>query len=547
MRHEDQERILTEVQSRVVARAVERAQGKGPRLDEVVAEAVYYERIRLKDEPSSKRKKADVAFWSDVEARMRRASDRVLSDLVRQAVAHYANEIAGNFDDRVYRAVTRAGVPAMGVLLNAMSPKRLVTQLPELPSVDDALLLEGETEQLRRLHELGTVILVPTHVSNMDSILCGYALFRLGLPPFIHGAGLNLFSNPLIGYFMHNLGAYTVDRRKKDPLYKDVLKEYATLTLEHGYDNIFFPGGTRSRSGALEKKLKLGLLGTGISAYVHNLRRGREGPKVFVVPATISYQLVLEAETLIDDFLKEVGKSRYIISDDEFSRPKRVFEFVRQLFSLDSKIHFVVGRAYDPFGNPVDDDGNSLDPRGRVIDTERYVWRDGEPVIDPQRDGEYTRELGERLAEAYAKDSLIQSTQVTARAILSILRRNNPDVELVRLLRAGAPHEDMELSAVYEETRRLLTELRGMHARGGIRLGPLVLSGSADEVVGDGLRHFAIYHTTPAAQRRGDRVFPTDRALLFYYSNRLEGYRLERDQAYAPALSKDHRSLRVAA
>src|SRR5262249_10156551 len=154
----------------------------------------------------------------------------------------YAEEISGNFDDRVYQAVTRVLPPALGLLLNAVSPQRLVRRLPDLPNIDDAILIQGETEQLKRLHEIGTVILVPTHVSNLDSIVIGYALYRLGLPPFIYGAGLNLFSNPLISFFMHNLGAYTVDRKKTDPLYKEVLKEYATLTLENGYDNIFFPG-----------------------------------------------------------------------------------------------------------------------------------------------------------------------------------------------------------------------------------------------------------------------------------------------------------------
>ena len=43
----------------------------------------------------------------------------------------------------------------------------------------------------------------------MDSLVLGYAIYRLGLPPVIYGAGLN-FSNLLVG-FMHNLGAYTVD------------------------------------------------------------------------------------------------------------------------------------------------------------------------------------------------------------------------------------------------------------------------------------------------------------------------------------------------
>ncbi len=547
MRPEDQERILTELTGRITERVTARHARGSQRLDEALADSVYYETRRLREEEPSSKKAGDEAFWRELQRNMRGASDRIHRDLVRRAVSRYGHEIAGNFDERVYQAVTRAGVPALGLLLNAVSPKRLVTGLPELPRIEDALVVQGETEHLRRLHEVGTVILVPTHVSNLDSIVVGYALWRLGLPPFLYGAGLNLFQNPLMGFFMHNLGAYTVDRKKTDPLYKEVLKEYCTLTLEAGYDNIFFPGGTRSRSGAVEKKLKLGLLGCGVNAFVNNLNRGKPNPRVFIVPATLSFQLVLEAETLIDDFLKEVGKSRYIISDDEFSRPKRVFDFIRQLFSLDSKIFFTLGRGSDPFGNYVDDEGNSLDPSGRVIDPERYVLVGGVPAHHAQRDAEYTREVGEKVADAFMRDAVIQSTHVTARAIFDLLRRQNPEVELVRLLRAGGPREEMLLRDVYDEAERLLVELRGLCARGGVRLGPVVSAGNAEDVVTDGLRHFSIYHHNAAAIRRGDRVFPTDRALLFYYQNHLEGYRLGRREGMAPALSADHRTLRVAA
>ena len=68
-----------------------------------------------------------------------------------------------------------------------------------------------------------------------------------GLPPTTYGAGKNLFSNPFISFFMRNLGAYRVDRRLRFELYKDVLKEYSTVLLEHGYHSLFFPGGTRCR------------------------------------------------------------------------------------------------------------------------------------------------------------------------------------------------------------------------------------------------------------------------------------------------------------
>lgn len=510
-------------------------------LEEVLANSIYFEKKRVKEDRESPSRDQDAAFWSEAHKRLNNTPDRELKDMLSGVVERYAREIAGNFNDNVYRFTTKVLPTGLSLLFNAVSPKRLLQSLPAFPRLDESIIVQGEVEHLRRLHEAGTVLLLPTHVSNIDSIAVGYAIYRSGLPPFIYGAGLNLFTNPLLSFFMRNLGAYTVDRKKQDPLYKSVLKEYATITLEFGYDNIFFPGGTRCRSGAIEKHLKLGLLGTGISAYVNNLKRNAPQPKIFIVPATISCQLVLEAETLIDDFLKEVGKARYIITDDEFSQPRRVFDFAQKLMSMDSKILMTIGRGFDPFGNPVDDKGESLDPRGRWIDPSRYVMVKGHPEHLAQRDAEFTREVGERVSESFSRNNVAHTTNVAARAVFNLLRRQNPQFDLLHLIRVGAREEDFELRQVYEEAERLLKRLREKAAQGLIRLGPLVESAPTEDVVASGLRHFAIYHTQPAAQRKGDRVLATDRSLLFYYQNRLEGYDLDPD--LAPTLTPDHRTL----
>ena len=55
---------------------------------------------------------------------------------------------------------------------------------------------------------------------------------------------------------------------------------------------------------------------------------------IYIVPATINLQLVLEAETLIADYLKETGKARFIIEDDESSKPLKVLQFGRSLLRL---------------------------------------------------------------------------------------------------------------------------------------------------------------------------------------------------------------------
>ena len=124
----------------------------------------------------------------------------------------------------------------------------------------------------------------------MDSIAIGWALHHLGLPPFLYGAGLNLFDNPVMGFFLNNLGAYRVDRKKQNGLYKKVLKTFSVVALEVGYNNLFFSGGPDHAPAVLESKLKLGLLGTGLEAYIGRLRSGRIRPHVYVVPCTISYR-----------------------------------------------------------------------------------------------------------------------------------------------------------------------------------------------------------------------------------------------------------------
>jgi glycerol-3-phosphate O-acyltransferase len=343
------------------------------------------------------------------------------------------------------------------------------------------------------------------------------------MPPLCYGAGLNLFNNPMMSFFMHNLGAYKVDRRKKARIYKDVLKTYAGCSIEMGYHNLFFPGGTRSRSNAVEQKLKLGLLGMGLDAYVHNLRAHREQPDVFIVPCTLNYQLVLEAETLIDDHLKEVGKSRYIIDDDESTQIKRILDFVQKLFSLNSHIQIVISKPLDVFGNEVDLDGVSRDSRGREVNRQRYVQGpEGEPAFDSQRDHEYTRELARSVVSAYGRDTMLNSTNVLAHVVFALLREHNPEHDLYRLLRTGGREESLAVTEVYDRLDRELLVLRRIAGRGEVRIDDTLARRDTASIVNEALAHLASYHRRPAVMRRGDRLFHEDRNLLLYYQNRID-------------------------
>ena len=524
MRAEHQDKALSEVTARVVGRVLR--EGHGEHVGEVIEDTLYHERTRLERDRYASESK-DLGFWKDVGKQVVSASGPAQQQLLRTIVERFTREVMGHFDPRVYQLATKALPTGLGVLMNSLDPKRLLIDRDKHLRFDDNVLVLGESEAARRMATLGTLVVVPTHLSNMDSIVMGYAAYLMGLPPLTYGAGLNLFTNKLIGWFMNHLGAYRVDRRKKCDLYKEVLKEYATVTLELGYHNLFFPGGTRARSGGVERKLKKGLLGTAVAAYAGNLRAGRRKPNIYVVPCTISYGLVLEAETLIEDHLREVGKARYIIVDDEFSQVKRIAQFLRDLIKLDGRIYLTFGAPLDPFGNRVDFQGRSLDPRGRPVDITRYVCKDGHVVEDEQRDHEYTSELSTAIVGSFSDNNRLQSTHLAAFTAFQLMRWREPDGDVYRVLREGSGPIGFGRDEVATALAGVLAAARQKVAAGRLKLDPRMDGLAAGDVLDQALAAFECYHTRRALRRESDRIHVDDAELVYYYHNRATGYGLE--------------------
>lgn len=266
-----------------------------------------------------------------------------------------------------------------------------------------------------------------------------------------------------------------------------------------------------------------------MKAYTNNLLNKNEKPNFFVVPCTISYELVLEAENLIEDFLKETGRSRYIIEDDEFSQPRRILGFLRSIMKLDSRIYVNFCPAMDLFGNRVDKNGISYDKRGRPVDISRYMKSGDKITFDDQRDRVYIKELGEEVKKSYLKNNIIMCTHLVAFTIFELLKKHNPQYDLYRLLRIGDRENHLLFREVSEMTEKILTILRKMASMGNIELDDQLEKSDVSAIIDEALRHFRSYHTRVVLFRRGDQIYPNDLNVLFYYHNRLQGYNLERE------------------
>lgn len=521
--NDERDLVIGEVVARVVGQCLE------SELEVLLNETAHREIERL-DKQRDEEAREWLGFWREVVRKLSRMGAAEQRETLRRVVEYMARDVAGNFDPRVYQFSQRV-VP--GVIAGVMNPRLLVREAlsKRRVGVERLISITGHVDHLHALTRVGTVILVPTHSSNLDSLAIGESLARENLPPVVYGAGKNLFTNPMISFFMHNLGAYRVDRRIKASIYKDVLKTYSCVMIERGYHSLFFPGGTRSRSGMIESRLKLGLAGTAVEAYARRAVRAKlrgEGPPepIFFVPVTINYALVLEAESLIEDHLLEEGQARYIIEDDEFSQADRWIAFLNRLMNYDGACVLRYGQAFDPFGNPVDERGRSLAPDGRVLDPVRYVSRRGQPVLDAARDAAYTRALGHLLVERYRKETVVMITQLVAHVLFRKLVQETPGVDLFgRMRRRGEVTWDHgDFVRVYSETRDRLAVLAD---EGELHLDSYLLTDSAERAFERATGAWDGYHDRTLVRLEDTTITIEDPMMLLYYQNRLVPWALD--------------------
>ena len=516
--------IVREVVQRLEARLGPKGAVGKPPLEYILNDCANEEARRLHAQKDDETRQS-LRFWRGVIKRVGKMSEDDKRAIYRDVCERMGKDVAGNFDPRVYSFATRILPHALTGLLK---PSSLPQGLASIGSgrgspVDEMMKTEGDVARLRRLGKIGTLVFVPTHLSNLDSVVLGYALMRDDLPPVVYGAGKNLFSNPIVSFFMHNLGAYRVDRRIRAQLYKDVLKTYSCVMIERGYHSLFFPGGTRSRSGMVERKLKLGLAGTAVEAFANNRVRGIDRP-VFFVPTTINYALVLEAETLIEDWLKEAGKARYIIEDDEFSQLDRWVAFIRKLGEVESPAVLRFADPIDPFGNPIDDEGRSIAPDGRTIDPGGYVSHRGKACVDARRDAAYTREMGQHLVRVYERETVIMGTQLVSHVLFRRLVRDTPGVDLFGRLRQRG-EVTMPRAEIVRELGFAQDRLRAMEGRGEVRLSEATRSLTPDTLLDRVRAALTGYHRRVAIARTADdSITLEDPSLLLYYQNRCIAY-----------------------
>ncbi len=234
--------LLEQLKSQSKSRIIGSINGDESGLVNELSRTLYLERIRLHENPWKADPEDEIPFWKGIKNQLLKQTPGASGELagvdadyqqqiLDKIINRYSVEIAGHFDPSVYEFAKKLVPFGFSRLLKTNLGQRYTEQWKERYNPSDKIHLTGDIDTVRSLAKKATLIMVPTHFSNIDSILIGWAIQAIGLPAFIYGAGLNLFSIKLLSYFMDRLGAYKVDRRKKNQIYLETLKTYSSLAI----------------------------------------------------------------------------------------------------------------------------------------------------------------------------------------------------------------------------------------------------------------------------------------------------------------------------
>ncbi len=498
---------------------------------------LFQEKNRLTKEPWKSDTPEERIFWSEIKRQIL-LTDKLDEEkkqfkqdkkILRSILEYYSREIVANFEPRKYNIARRILPFLFSRLMNASPGKKLKFLFGSKKTIYDKFNITGPIDHIRNLSKKGTVIIVPTHFSNIDSPTIGLIIDIIGLPAMTYGAGINLFTIGILSKWLNDLGAYKLDRRRKNKPYLELLKNYSTVAISRGAHSLFFPGGTRSRSGQIEKKLKLGLLGTALEAQRQNLLKFHKdtAKKVYIVPVVLNYHFVMEASSLIRQHLAYEGKEQFIPEKDDFSTSYKLLKLIFNVITANPGMTVSFSSPMDVVGNEVDFEGNSMNNIGQNVDIKDYFTLEGKMREDKQRDNVYTSMLGEKIVEKFLTANTVLSSHLVSFVAFELIQIEFKNLDIYQLLRVPVDEIEINIEDFRVKLNTIKEKIIDLYAEGKLRVHDRI-KGDNDEIIKHGLKNLGVYHPSlPLLKNANGNIITQDLKVLYFYRNRLMGYGLE--------------------
>jgi len=494
-------------------------------INNIIESSINTELKLVELEKKRKNKLKKIKFIRKIKTIIRKEND--LEKALMLFIEYYLKEINAGFRPFLFPILEILLPILINFLLYTLTLTQFFKNFLGQTLTRNKVIVRGNKNLIRSLDKKGALVFLPTHVSHIDSLIIAYALIKLKVKPPLWGAGLNLFTNFLISYLMNSVGCYKIDRRKKNILYLETLKEYSTYQLSNKYNSLFYPGGTRSRSGAIETKLKLGLLGTITKAFLNKVKEDKETSEIFIVPITLSYSVVPEAECLSYEnfFGKHAHRKMLQRLQAKFSKffieLKRIFNLAR----LNSTVYCTFGDPIDPLGNKVNSDGVPINTDGVPIEFKSTI-----NIKDLNLEKNITIKLGEIISDNFFKSSVILPTQVFLYSIVEYISLNNPELTEHELVRLNPEENIVTIGQLKVRIKRIVNKLINIQKIKGMTLDPIIEANNYDKIIEIGINTYTKEYNASPISINGDYIIPKKIPLIWYYSDRIRNYLIEQNK-----------------
>ncbi|CAK65858.1 unnamed protein product (macronuclear) [Paramecium tetraurelia] len=217
----------------------------------------------------------------------------------------------------------------MGVIrIFAWFITKVFRQIYEKVQINEQAMLELQNYNQK---EGGPLIFMPTHRSYIDFIMCSYVFFSYKIKCPHIAAAEDFLQMSIIPIILRASGAFFLKRKQLEDsiLYKAIFYEYVQRILIEECYLEFFIEGTRSRTGKTLNP-KFGLL-----SIVSDAVFDKKIPNATILPITINYEKVLEADTYPYELLGEEKVKESLI---------RVIKALKILSSNFGKINVSFGK-----------------------------------------------------------------------------------------------------------------------------------------------------------------------------------------------------------
>ena len=508
----NRKKFMNEVSIKSQNKIIDKLKNKS--IIEEIRNTIYREKLRINKIPWKADLPDDKIFWENIKKHLNEIENnkevsKFEKKILSKIISRYTKEITGNFKRTHFSFSRRIIVTFFARLLNTA---RLRNPFGNL-GLTSKINIIGKIKRLRKLSKRGTIIMVPTHFSHIDSALIGWVISFLGLPAFMYGAGLVLYNMKLFSYFLNSLGAYKVDRRKKHLLYLETLKTYTEEAIINNCHNLFYPAGTRSRSGAIEEKLKLGLLGSTLEA---QKELDNQNKKIFIVPVTFNYQFVLEGPALINQYLSSNNQDRFYLKNLGYSSSFKILSFISKFFTKSNRISVSFGKAMDVFGNFVDNKGD-VNKKNLNIDLYKNYYKKAEILNN----------LSKNIISEHKAGTQVFSSMLIAYVSFKLILKKFKNLEVYNILRLPNDELEIQIDFIKKYYKKTINSIRELESKNKIKCSKEI-DLPIEEQIKMGCENLGLYHPIKPIILEKNKIQIKNIKMLFYYHNRLTGFNLKK-------------------